>query len=354
MKKDPICHMTIEEKEAVLYEYDGHPYYFCSEGCREKFIQTHHDRRHRSAYELIIIGGGPAGLTAAVYAATMKIDTFLIAGDLGGQATDSTRIKNYMGYDFITGPELIKKFKNQFVHSNYVDHLITHAERVERKNTVFSVTSAELKTYSATAIIVCTGMRRRKLDIPGEERYQKKGVFYGNLQDYSFVQGKDVAVIGGGNSALQTAENLHSVAGIVHVISDYELTADHTVIERVTGYRNVRVYENSTVEQFAGGSAVENVVIRRRAEDKRTTIPVTGMFISIGMEPNSGLVASLVDINQSGEIRIGPGCSTSCPGLFAAGDVTDAFGKRIIIASGEGAKAALSARGYILDLRKRR
>ena len=228
---------------------------------------------------------------------------------------------------------------------------IISARRVA-KNDVFVVATSEPKTYFSNALIVCTGMRRRTLDIPGEENYQRKGLFYGNLQDYSFVQGKDVAVIGGGNSALQMAENLHSVAGTIHLISDFEITADRSVVERVTRYRNVRVYENSAVERFDGTSNIAEIIVRRKVEDRHTTLPVTGVFISIGMEPNSGVISSLVETNSSGEIRTGPDCATSCPGLFAAGDVTDAFGKRIIIASGEGAKASLSARKHILDLRK--
>lgn len=190
MKKDPVCNMEVDENKAVSAECDGINYFFCSEGCRAKFLNEKTCKVPRTSYDLIIIDGGPAGLAAAVYAATLKMNAFLIAKDLGGQAVDSTKIENYMGYDFITGPELTEKFQYQLIHSHYIDH------------------------YTAC-------------------------------------------------------------------------------------------------------------------------------------------ISHLTDLNDRGEIIIDHDCSTSCPGIFAAGDVTNAFGKRIIIASGEGAKAALAARQYILKLKEK-
>jgi alkyl hydroperoxide reductase subunit F len=126
--------MEVDESIALTAEYKGKLYFFCSEGCRERFFKGHPSSGRRSTYELIIIGGGPAGLTAAVYAATMKIDTFVITKNLGGQAYDSTKIQNYMGYDFITGPELVAKFRDQLIHPHYVDHLMSEVEKIEIKN----------------------------------------------------------------------------------------------------------------------------------------------------------------------------------------------------------------------------
>jgi len=353
MKKDPICNMEVEESRAVFVECDGEKYFFCSEGCRDKFLNEKACKVPRTSYDLIIIGGGPAGLTAAVYAATLRMNAFLIAKDLGGQAVDSTKIENYMGYDFITGPELTEKFQYQLIHSHYIDHLINEVEKIEPVEAGFHITVSNLKTYHAKALIAATGMTRRKLNVAGEEEFQRRGVFYGNIQDLSFVQGEAAAVIGGGNSALQIVENLHHVARDISLISDSELLADPVIVERITKYENLRKYEGYKVLEFRGGKTLSSVAVRKMGSDETLEIPVSGVFIAIGLHPNTACISHLADLNDRGEIIIGPDCSTSCPGIFAAGDVTNAFGKRIIIASGEGAKAALAARHYILKLKEK-
>jgi alkyl hydroperoxide reductase subunit F len=208
MKRDPVCNMEVREDTGITAECSGVVHYFCSEGCRDKFLKEMACKLPRTSYDLIIIGGGPAGLTAAVYAATMKINAFLIARDLGGQAVDSTKIENYMGFDFITGPELIEKFREQLVRSHYIDHVISEVEKIEPVDEGFRITTSELKHCESKAVIITTGMTRKRLGVDGEEKFQRKGVFYGNIQDLSFVQDKDVAVIGGGNSALQGCREL--------------------------------------------------------------------------------------------------------------------------------------------------
>jgi len=354
MQKDPICQMTVTEEEALTLECSGDTYYFCSEGCRDVFLRTKAGNMRRRSYDLIIIGGGPAGLTAGVYAATLKMDAFLITGDLGGQAIDSTRIENYMGYDFITGPELIEKFKEQLIRSYYLGHLVSLVERVESTAEGFEITTSELEKYSAKALILATGMTRRRLNVPGEEEFQRKGVFYGHVQDLGFVQGRDAVVIGGGNSALQIVENLHTVAKNIHLVSTSALTADPVVIERISGFKNLHKYEGYGVVEFTGDDSLSGVTIRKMAGKERVNLPARGVFIAIGLQPNSSIVSHLAGLNERGEIIINPDCSTTHPGIFAAGDATNAFGKRIIIASGEGAKAALAARQYVLGLRKKR
>ncbi len=354
MKRDPVCNMEVEGASAVTAEWKGEMVYFCSEGCRDKFLAEKTCARPQTSYDLIIVGGGPAGLTAAVYAATMKMDAFLIAKDLGGQAVDSTKIENYMGFDFITGPELIEKFRYQLVHSHYIDHVLAAVEKIEPVEEGFQVTTSELRAYIAKAVIITTGMTRRTLGVEGEERFQRKGVFYGNIQDFSFVHDKDVVVVGGGNSALQMVENLHGIAARVYLVSATELTGDAAVIERVRCFDNLSVYEEYKVVEFTGNASLKGVTVRKMAGEETVHLSAEGVFIAIGLKPDSGLVSHLVEVNDRGEIAIQPDCSTSYPGIFAAGDITNAFGKRIIIASGEGAKAALAARQYLLDLRKKK
>lgn len=351
MKIDPICKMEVEEEGAITAECDGVTYYFCSEGCKDKFL-SEIVCTPRTSYDLLIIGGGPAGLTAAVYATTLKMDALLITKELGGQAIDSTKIENYMGFDFITGPELVVKFNHQLIHSHYIDHLISEVEKIEPMEGGFKVITSELKTYSAPALLIATGMTRRKLNVPGEETYQRRGIFYGNIQDLSFVQGKDAAVIGGGNSGLQIVENLHTIARNIYLISTSELTADPAIIERVRCYKNVHIYEGYAIVEFTGENMLFGVTIRKKATEETRNLSIRGAFIAVGMHPNSAPVAHLVELNDRREIIIHPDCSTSSPGIFAAGDVTNAYGKRIIIACGEGAKAAMAARQYLLNLRK--
>lgn len=353
MKKDPVCNMPVNEDGALTAECDGVTYYFCSAGCRDRFLEEKTCKVPRTSYDLIIVGGGPAGLTAAVYAATLKLDAFLIAKELGGQAIDSTKIRNYMGFDFIKGPELIEKFQQQLIHSHYIDHLISEAEKSEPVEGGFDVITSELKKYFAKALIIATGMTRRRLKVDGEENFQRKGIFYGNIQDLSFVEGEDVAVIGGGNSALQMVESVRSVARHIHLISHSELTADRAVIERVSRLKSLTRYEQYKIVEFSGDERLSGISIRKKGEEETVGLPVKGVFIAIGLQPNSSLVSHLVDLNERGEIIINPDCSTSRPGIFAAGDVTSAFGKRIIIACGEGAKAAMAARQYVLNLRKK-
>lgn len=350
MNIDPICKMEVKEDAALKEECDGLVYYFCSEGCRDKFLR---DRTcARTAYDLIIIGGGPAGLTAAVYAATLKMEALLLAKDLGGQAVDSTKIENYLGFDFITGPELIDKFKHHLLHSHYIDHVMSEVEKIEPSEGGFKVTTAELAAYTARALIIATGMTRRRLGVAGEDKFLRRGIFYGNIQELSFVEGEDVAVIGGGNSALQIVENLHTVARKVHLISTSELSADATVLEGAACIANLETYIGYKVVEFIGEETLTGLTIRKMAGAETLDLPAKGVFIAVGLEPNASLAAPLLKLNPRKEIMISPDCSTSHPGIFAAGDVTDAFGKRIIIASGEGAKAALAARQYLLNLRK--
>ncbi len=352
MKIDPICRMEVDEASALTTEADGATVYFCSEGCKDRFLTDEGARLTRTAYDLVIIGGGPAGLTAAVYAATLKMDVLLITRDLGGQAIDSRKIENYMGFDFITGPELVEKFRDQLLHSHYVEHLISEVERIEAIDGGFAITTAEIERFTSRTILLATGMTRRRLGVEGEEQLQRRGIFYGNVQDLAFVQDKAVVVIGGGNSALQMVESLDRVAAAIALISDTELTGDATIVGRVRRQARVTLYEGHKVTAFHGDDGLRGITMRRIGTNEVRELPAEGAFIAIGFKPNTGLVMELVETNDRGEIRIGGDCATTQPGIFAAGDCTDAFGKRIIIASGEGAKAALAARQHILQLRR--
>ncbi|NOZ69610.1 MAG: NAD(P)-binding domain-containing protein, partial [Deferribacteres bacterium] len=201
--------------------------------------------------------------------------------------TDSTKIENYMGFDFIKGPELIEKFQYQLIHSHYIDHLMSEVEKIEQVDGGFKVTTSELSEYFTKTLLIATGMTRRKLNVPGEEEFQRRGIFYGNIQDLSFVQEGDAAVIGGGNSALQIVENLHGIAKNIYLITDSGLKADPIVIERVSGFKNLQRYDGYKVVEFTGENTLTGITVRKKAEEETISLPVKGVFIAIGLQPNS-------------------------------------------------------------------
>lgn len=305
-------------------------------------------------YDLIIIGGGPAGLTAAVYASLLRMRAFLITTNIGGQTVEGSKIENYMGYEFISGEELIFRFQDQLLQHHYLDHRIAEVTTVRPFEDHFLVVDKEGDQYEATSVIIATGMRRRFLKVPGEERLQRRGVFYQHLEEGALMTGLQVAVVGGGNSALQGAIELAGLCPRVYVVSLGEWTADAAVQEEVKALGNVVALKGYAVTEICGDQRVAGVKVKCQKTEKKRHLAVKGVFIEIGWRPFADVVSSLVDLNSQGEIQIRPDCSTSCPGIFAAGDVTDAFGKRVIIATGEGAKAALSAHEYLIKIRPRK
>lgn len=347
MIKDPICGMEVDY-EQFSFKFEGKTYYFCSKGCLDKFKQSPQAFLQKYVYDLVIIGGGPAGLTAAIYASVLKIDTLLITKEIGGQAVDSTKIKNYMGFDFITGKELIGKFKNQFLHEHFLDHIIDEVIKISKDDRVFEILTGYQKRFLARSIIIATGMKRKKLGIPGEERLQRKGVSYSSVQDVALFKGLDVVVIGGGNSGIQVANDLKNLGCKVTLVSKGKLLADQSGIDKLEKRSGVEILVGYDVIKIQGKDSVESVVIQSLEDVIKRRIPCKGVFIQIGFLPNTEFCQDLVSLNEKGEIIISFDCSTREEGIFACGDVTNCFGKRIIIASGEGAKAALSAHKYLL------
>lgn len=266
---------------------------------------------------------------------------------MGGQAADSPKIQNYMGYNLITGPELIEKFKYQLIHSNFIDHSMSEVEKIEPIDGGFRVISSDCNNYTGKSLLISTGMTKRKLNINGEEKFKGKVIFHSNIKDLSFLKGKDIAIIGGGNSALQRVEKLHKIANNIYLISDFELVADAKVIAHIDKFKNLKKFIGYKVIKFSGNDVLNELTIRKMAAEEEVSLSINAAFVEIGFRPNSFLVSNIVKLNKKGEIIINSDCSTSFPGIFAAGDVTEVYGKRIIIASGEGAKAALASRKYI-------
>jgi len=289
--------------------------------------------------DLIIIGAGPAGITAAVYAARKKMDLLVVTKDIGGQTAWSGDIENYTGYQFVSGPELVAKFEE---HMRKYDISLKDQEeavRVEEKDNVIYVKTNKGE-YSAKTVIIASGKKSRELGVPGEKEFKNKGLTYCATCDGPLFSGKSVAIVGGGNSSLDAALQLINIAKHVYIINiTSELTGDPIMQGKVKKSEKVTIVNNSRVTAILGDKLVSGIKVKRG--EKEDTIDLEGVFVEIGLIPNSTFVKD-VEKNEQGEIKIDTYNRTNIPGVFASGDVTDIPEKQIIIAAGEGAKATLS------------
>ena len=295
-------------------------------------------------YDLIIIGAGPAGITASVYAARKQLDFLVISLDIGGQAAWSGDIENYTGYQFITGPELAQKFEEHI--RKYGTALKENEEVVELKKIGQII---QLKTnkadYQSRTVIIASGKKSKELGVTGEKEFKNRGLTYCATCDGPLFTGKIVAVIGGGNSALDAALQLIKIAKQVYIINSAPaLGGDMIMRQKLATASNVIILNDSKVLSVLGDRFVNSIKIKSNAQEKE--LAVQGVFVEIGLIPNS-LFASGIEKNLKNEIIIDAHNQTSVLGVFAAGDVTDVSEKQIIIAAGEGSKAALSVFHYL-------
>jgi alkyl hydroperoxide reductase subunit F len=303
-------------------------------------------------YELIIVGGGPAGMTAAVYAARKQLNTLLISGDIGGQVMWTNSVENYMGYQFIEGDELIARFQkqvDQFPIDQKIGQKVTQIRKIDGG---LEVVSEKGDTYQGKAVILASGKRPRRLNVAGETELTGRGVTYCSICDGPEYAGQRVAVIGGGNSALEAVLDVVKVAEHVYMVSVTPLTGDPIMIDKLSDAHNLTIYTEQQTEKIIGENTVEGIVIKDLKTGNNKQLDVTGVFIEVGLVPNSDMVKELLKLNQVGEVPININCETEVPGFFAAGDVSTAPEKQIIIAAGEGAKAALRAHRYLRMLPK--
>jgi len=301
-------------------------------------------------HELMIIGGGPAGLAAAVYAARKRLETLLVSNEIGGQMNWTLGIENYLGYQFIEGPELIDKFQtqvDQFPIDQKIGYKVSKLEEIESG---FEGTTETGEKYQAKVAIFATGKRPRTLNVPGETELTGRGVTYCAICDGPVFAGQRVAVVGGGNSALEAALDMVKIAEHVDMVSLTPLTGDAILIDKLSGAKNLNIYTEHQTEKIEGKDLVEGMAIKDLKSGKSKRLKVTGVFIEIGLVPNSDAVSGLLELNKWGEVPVSCSCETALPGLYAAGDVTDIPEKQIVVAAGEGAKAALQAHRYLQRL----
>lgn len=292
-------------------------------------------------YQLAIIGGGPAGLTAAVYAARKRTDTVLLTHDLGGQVMWTSSVENYPGFQFIQGRELIEKFKTQVQQFPIDVSLGFKVVSVEPIDKGYKISLEDGSHFTARSLIIATGKKYRNLNVPGEKELIGKGVAFCATCDAPLFGGKTVAVVGGGNSALTAAKDLMSYAEKIYLINiSSEVQGDPVLLEPIKKSDKVEFLLNTTVLSIQGTGRVESITVSKNGQ---RIIDVSGVFVEIGLIPNSELFKGLVEMNENGEIMVDCACRTSRAGVFAAGDVTTVPEKQIVVAAGEGAKAALSA-----------
>jgi alkyl hydroperoxide reductase subunit F len=307
----------------------------------------------KAPYDVLILGGGPAGAAAAVYAARKGIRVGVAAERFGGQVNDTMAIENYISVLETDGPKLAAALEAQVRHYEVDIMNLQRADQVlpaTEPGGLISVKMANGGSLKSRSVILSTGARWRNVNVPGEAEYKNKGVAYCPHCDGPLFKGKRVAVIGGGNSGVEAAIDL---AGVVEHVTLVEfadaLKADAVLVNKLKSLANVNIHVNAQTSEITGdGQKVNGLRFKDRITGQEHAVPLAGVFVQIGLVPNTDFLKGTVSLSRFGEIVIDDKCHTNVPGVFAAGDVTTVPYKQIVIAAGEGSKAALSAFDYLI------
>ncbi len=306
-------------------------------------------------FDMLVVGGGPAGAAAAVYAARKGIRTGVAAERFGGQTNDTLGIENYISVQHTEGPQFAAALEQQ-VRSYGVDIMnLQRASRLIPASQPGGLIGVELQNgavLQARSVILSTGARWREVNVPGELQYKNKGVAYCPHCDGPLFKGKRTAVIGGGNSGIEAAIDLAGVVAHVTVIEFADqLKADAVLVNKLKSLPNVEIFTNAQTTEITGdGQKVNGISYKDRATGVEHHVALEGVFVQIGLVPNTEWLKGTIDLSKYGEIEIDAKCHTNLPGVFAAGDVTTVPFKQIVIAAGEGAKAALSAFDHLIRM----
>jgi NADH-dependent peroxiredoxin subunit F len=299
-------------------------------------------------YDVLIIGAGPAGLTAGVYCARKLLKTMIISENIGGQALESWSIENYMGYRMVTGEDLMKKFEEQ-VQTLDVRLELDRVTGISQEDGFFTVKTVSDAIIKAKSLILTQGKKPRKLGVANEEQYLGRGLSICSTCDGPLYAKKKIAVVGGGNSALQTAVEMSNIAESVSLIVRRTIRADPVYTKMFETKKNIDVHLNSEITALQGDKFLTGITVKNE-KGQEETMEMDGVFIEIGWLPNTDILDGFVELNDKKEIVVDINCHTTREGVFAAGDVTSVKSKQIIIASGDGAKAALEAHEYVMKL----
>ncbi|UCG24000.1 MAG: FAD-dependent oxidoreductase [Chloroflexota bacterium] len=297
-------------------------------------------------YDLVIIGGGPAGLTAAIYAIRKRLNVFLVSHDLGGKTNYRLDLPDIETHQVIRGVDVVEKFWRELDYLEFARRL-ERVAKVTKEGDVFSVATSNWETLQARSVILATGSRVRHLGIPGEDEFVGRGVTYSALSYAPLFLGRTAAVVGDGDRALRAVTELAVVAKSVHLVAHTARPLETPLVRRLATKMQVVVWEGYFAKEIFGDEYARQLVIET-AEGARSELEVDGVFVETGLTPNAEPVQDLVELDEKGRVIVDNVNRTSCPGLFAAGDVTNAFAEQVLIAVGEGAKAALSVYDYLL------
>lgn len=303
-------------------------------------------------YDLIIIGGGPAGLTATVYAIHKRLETLLITEDLGGKANYRMHIRGLEGYETINGEEVVRKFQSQVEYLEFA-RLMDRAESLQSLKSTdgdeyFKVTTQSGTSFVSRAVIVATGARPRLMGIPGERDLFGMGVSYSAISHAPLFWGKQTAVTGSDELAFRAVTELATLASQVYLLAPEGLPEDSAWMRKIRSFENVILLPGAQVVGLKGAPYLEEITARL-ADGSERVLPVKGLFVELGLIPNSEIVKGLVDLDSQGRIVVDCRGMTSHPGLYAAGDVTNSYAEQVLIAIGDGAKAVLAAYEYLLQ-----
>ena len=302
----------------------------------------------KDAFDVLVVGGGPAGAAAAVYAARKGLRTGVLAERFGGQVMDTLGIENFISVKETEGPKLVAALE-QHVKQYEVD--VMNLQRATKlvPGELIEVQLENGATLKSKTVILSTGARWREMNVPGEAEYKAKGVCFCPHCDGPLFKGKRVAVVGGGNSGVEAAIDLAGIASSVVLLQrGSELTADKVLQEKLLSLPNVTVKYRASTSKLTGSNKLEKLFYLNRETGETESIDVDGCFVQIGLKPNTEWLDGAVELNAYGEVAVSDRCTTSAPGLFAAGDCTSVPYKQIVIALGEGAKASLSAFDYLI------
>lgn len=298
-------------------------------------------------YDIIIIGSGPAGITSAIYLARKKMHILLLTDELGGQTAKAAAVENYPGYMTISGSDLIAKMKSQ-VDELKVESKMLKVDNIAKKETSFMV-SADKESFEGKAIIISSGKTPRPLNVPGEKEFLGKGIGYCVTCDGPLFKNKNVAVIGGGNSVLDSALEMEKYVAKVYIVNLNEnFQGDEIRVDKVKASQKIEVLSQAKTTSFYGDKFLKGLKYQDLKTNQEKDLAVDGAFIEIGWMPATDMAANIVKLNQLKEIEVDRNMATDCEGVFAAGDVTNTANKQIIIAAGQGATAALSAWKFVI------
>ena len=298
-------------------------------------------------YDLIIIGGGPAGLTAAIYAIRKRLNVLLLSKDLGGKTNYRLVLPWIEDHQVIKGLEIINKFRTELEYLDFARQ-IDSVEKVEKKDNHFAITTEGGATLEAKAVVLASGTMQVRLDVPGEKEYTMKGVCYSAISYAPLFIDKSAIVIGDEELALRSVGELSTVAKEVTVVCASDKMGETPLGKKLQATENVKIMKGCEIVEVQGDDFARKLILKN-ASGERTELEADGIFVEKALIPNTNMVKGLVELDKQDRVVIDCGCRTNVPGLFAAGDVTNNYQEQVLIAVGEGAKAALSAYEYLLQ-----